>query len=132
LLDPVCPFVDQPAARALLARMDGDMRAARRLTDAETLLEIEALIESFRWARNDPTTPENKTYLALKAMADDLRGRQSENISTAQVELQKAIDAATKTKTGLGYEINHLRRIAEETIGRWPVIRQALERFGAH
>ncbi|HXL66624.1 MAG TPA: hypothetical protein VN938_16365 [Xanthobacteraceae bacterium] len=105
---------------------------SRPLTDAETLLEIEALIESFRWARGDTAAPENKTYLALKAMADDLRGRQANRIGEAQAELQKAIDAAAKTKTILGYEINHLRRIAEETIGRWPVIRQALERFGAN
>jgi hypothetical protein len=104
---------------------------SRPLTDAETLVEIEALIEAYRWARSDPDAPENKTYLALKATADDLRGRQANRIGEAQAELQKAIDAAAMTKTGLGYEIGHLRHIAEKTIGFWPSIRRALERLGA-
>ena len=101
----------------------------RPLTDAEKLIEIEALIEDFRYARNDPILQEHRTYLTLKSIAADLRGRGPGVAGAAQVELQRVIDNAIAAKTGLGYDVNRLRRVAEELIGRWPTIRQALERF---
>lgn len=99
-------------------------------TDIEKLVEVEALIVDFSYARNDPVLKEHKTWRALKAIAADIRGRQSDRISETQIEIQKAIDAAAMSTTGLGYEINHLRNIAEIVIGRWAVVRQSLQWFG--
>lgn len=100
-----------------------------RLDDEENLRQLEGLILHFRYARSQPAIEEHKTYLALKAAAEDLRGRQRERIGEVGENLRDALDAAQRTKSALGYETGHLRRIAEIVIGAWPTIGQALDRF---
>lgn len=101
----------------------------RRLSDAEALKETERLIEVYRVYRSTVHSPEHLSYLALKMFAEDLRGRQPQTISETRQELQRAIDAVFASKTGLGYEMGKLQRLAEELIGCWPTVRQALTAF---
>lgn len=101
-----------------------------RLTVEQQLHEVEDLIEAFRWSR-DTGEPAEQTYRALKQIAADLRGRMAPSVVSTVVELQRRIDAAARAKTALGYEIKHLVALGQEMIGRWSVIRRALERFAA-
>jgi len=95
----------------------------------DKLQAIETLIVDLRWARSDPLVPEFKTYWVLKALADDVRGRQLAVKIDTLVNLQKALDAVYASKTRLGYDIGKLQNLAERLIGRWPTVRQALEYF---
>lgn len=102
----------------------------RAVTPAEKLAIVEALIEAHRWARSDPAVPEHRTWEALKAIAADLRADEPRVASKALETLDYRIDRARQQKARLGYyEIGHLQGIAEELIGRWPVVRKALERY---
>ena len=65
------------------------------------------------------------------SIAKDMRARMESAPSVAETELQRRIDGAIRSKTALGYNNGDMRGIAEELIGRWPVVKQALERFGA-
>ena len=95
-----------------------------RPSDAEMLEVVEALIEQQRHERTS-----HLAFLTLRALAADIRGRLPGANSEAQGALQRAIDGCIATKTRLGYERGHLQRVGEELIGRWPVVRQALERM---
>lgn len=99
------------------------------LTDAEKLVELEDLITHFRYARFTPEVPEHVTYITLTACARDLRGRMAVTVSETQHELQRALDQMHGSKTALGYEAGKMRHVAEMLRGRWPTVRQALERF---
>ena len=104
----------------------------RKFSLDDKLATIEVLIVDFRWARDDPLVPEFCTYWTLKALADDVRGRQRHPRFSVLDELQSAIDAANANMTRvMGYEMGRLRLIAERLIGRWPTVRQALEHFAA-
>jgi hypothetical protein len=103
--------------------------AERIFSIPQKLQAVERLIEEFRWARDDYSVPENRTYFVLKAIADDLRGRLPGAPGEALRGLEEIINAAKQTKIRNGYEIGHLRRIAEYVIGCWPTLRQALEKF---
>jgi hypothetical protein len=59
---------------------------------------------------------------ALKALAAEIRGRQPESISAALVVLQRGIDNCRE----FGHEPGHLQNLGEEVIGRWHIIRNAL------
>lgn len=67
----------------------------------------------------------------LRAVAADIRGRLETAPSVALVELERRMAAVSRAKTRLGYENGALVGVAQELIGRWPVVKQALERFGA-
>lgn len=99
------------------------------LTDDEKLAELEELIETFRYARYSPNLPEHRIYVTLIASARDLRGRMATAPGEAQRELQRALDQLHASKTDLGYEAGKLRHVAETFRGKWPTVRQALERF---
>jgi hypothetical protein len=95
---------------------------------------VTRLLDDFRWARNEPGCAEHRTWLALKEMAKDLRARLPEAPGLALAALQRRIADAAATKGGnggLGFDAGALAGIGQEVIGRWPVVRQALERFGA-
>jgi hypothetical protein len=102
----------------------------------EQIAAIERCINDFRWARGKAGDgkPEQQTYYALCAVAKDLRGRHPANASETLIALQRRIAdaAATKTNTpGLGFDEMMLVGIGQEVIGRWPTVRQALQRLGA-
>lgn len=92
---------------------------------------VEILIEDFRWARANSMVPEHRTYLVLKALVEDLRARQRIPRFSVIEELQEAVDAAAATKTRAGYEMGKTQNIGERVMGRWPLVRQALEHFAA-
>jgi len=94
---------------------------------------IDHLINDFRWARNETYCIEHDIYLALKEIAKDLRARLPAAPSDALLALQRRIAdaAATKGPAMQGFDRSALAGIGEEVIGKWPVIRQALERFGS-
>ena len=97
--------------------------------DQEMLFEVERLIEDFRWARNQTDAIEHRTYLVLKALADDIRGRQPLTVGSTAHRLQERIDNAAQSKSALGYGTGHLIGIGQEVIGCWSTLRQALEKF---
>lgn len=88
-------------------------------TTAEKLDEVERLL------RVDPRNE------VLKGIAADLRARLEGSPSAALVTLERVIVAAARAKTPVGYPHNHLVQVAEHVLGRWSLIKQALERFGA-
>lgn len=68
----------------------------------------------------------------MKAIAAGLRARLETAPSAAEVALSAKIDAAKRAKPpGFDYPQSRMVTIADELIGRWPVVKQALERFGA-
>lgn len=99
---------------------------SERVSIDEQIIEVERLIETFRWARAYDV-PEGLTYRALKQVATDLRARLPGTASDAANAIERRIEDANRSKTHLGYAINALRGLGEELIGRWPTIRHALE-----
>lgn len=93
----------------------------------EKLEVVEALIEQLRMSGPRRTTD----LEILKAIAKDIRARMAESPSAAALELERRIYAIAESKTALGYDERRMRAAAEELINRWPVVQQALERFGA-
>lgn len=93
------------------------------------LAVIERLIEAMRWVRDQPEHPEHATYTALKSIAADIRGSMPTTVGQARRQLQQRIDAVRASKTRLGYSNNLLIALAEELLGRWPAVCQALERY---
>ena len=100
------------------------------ISTQDKIAAVERLIDDLRWSRNDPAVPEHATYQALKEIARDLRGRLPEAPGKALLALQRRLADAAASKTVLGFEQRALMGIGEEVIGRWPTVRQALERFG--
>ena len=100
-------------------------------TDAEILKEIEGLIEEYRFARDFPAgSAERRTYIALKAVASDIRGRRLKAGSEAITALQGRMDALKRAGHHRGpRRTDALIGLAEELVGRWPSVRQALESF---
>lgn len=98
-----------------------------RLTEAEALKEIEALIERFRYARGMPSTSqENRAYTALKMAADEIRARQDGPVSETQAELERALADLERSNLGGSYSAGCLQNVALQARARWSTIRQAL------
>ena len=98
---------------------------------AEQIDAVTRLLDDLRWARNEPGCIEYRTFEALKTIAKDLRARQPQVPGATLLALRRRLADAAASKTAFGFEHSALMGIGQETIGRWPVIRQALERFGA-
>lgn len=68
----------------------------------------------------------------LKAIAADLRARLSGAPSRARVALWKKLETVKRTKVKTQqYDDGQMISLAHEIVGQWPVVDQALERFGA-
>lgn len=107
----------------------------QRLTDAEQLAEIERVIAMFRHARSMPETPDGRAYQALKAAADQIRGRQADRITETVRELDRAIaDLEASRQPGVpgpqGYSFGSQHHLAMQIRARWPTIRQAIIFYG--
>lgn len=98
-----------------------------RFTPEEKLEAVERMIEQLRLAGARGTID----IEILKAIAKDIRARMSESPSAAALELERRLYAIAESKTALGYDERRMRAAAEELMNRWPVVQQALERFGA-
>lgn len=66
----------------------------------------------------------------LKAIAADLRGRQTLPRSQVLGELERALYQLQRSKTALGYDEGKMIAVANVIVNKWPTIRQALEQFG--
>lgn len=96
----------------------------RTFTTHEKLSEVERLIEQQRSAgsRNE----------VLIEIAKDLRGRLAGAPSVALLQLERRL-AATQHRRfePVRSQIDAVVGVGEELIARWPIVKQALERFGA-
>lgn len=98
--------------------------ALRTFTTQQKLYEIELLIQDSKTAETDVDVD------VLKAIAADLRGRLAGAPSVALVEIERRINSVARSKIrGAGYSDGAMKGLAEEVVCRWPVIKQALERF---
>lgn len=104
--------------------MEGEVKVAT-VPLSDKIAAVDAMAEYLRWARNVPDSSEHRSLMAFRAIAADLRAQQSANISLAEVEIQKRIDAACRDNTH-----PRLVALANEVIARWPVMRRALNKFG--
>ena len=102
-------------------------------TDLEKLTTVDVLITHWRSGRLSPILNGRRTLLILKEIADDIRGRDPKQATKTLLLLDREITNARKardrTSTG-GYPLGNIKAVGEITIGRWPSIREALERFG--
>lgn len=93
----------------------------------EHLSVMEDLLESMRWARSlEPSRPERRTYEIMREIAADIRRRLPGSSDAAIQSFERRIDDAKRRKTAIGYDSRALIGIGQETIGRWPIIREAL------
>lgn len=106
-------------------------RSLTRLTLQERLDVVEQMVEELRWARSQPDAPEHQMRAALVMTAEDLRARIGSAPSVAESEIGRRIQVAVRSKGTLGYDRGALVGVAQELIGRWAVVQQALARFGA-
>lgn len=88
-------------------------------TADEKVAEVERLL------RDDPRNE------VLEAIASDLRARLNYVPSAALTVLEQRVVAAVRAKTPVGYPNNNLVDVAEHFLGRWSIVKQALEKFGA-
>lgn len=102
------------------------------LSDAERLIAIEAMIQKMNYARKAPGTRVHMQWLALRAAAADLRGRQRTTIDKATQALEAVLKDLAKTRDAAGRPTENQARMVAETInGYWPVVRQALALLAA-
>ena len=97
-------------------------------TTLEKLIVVETLIDETRLTMEG--VGDHHRLKVLRAIGADLRGRLEGVPNQALLELERRLLSAEKSKTRLGRERGAMIGVAEELIGRWPVVKQALERFG--
>lgn len=100
-------------------------------TLAEKIAVLDNLIEEFRWARSKPEIPEHVTYSTLKAISADMRARLGSAPSVAEHEIGRRITAVRQAKTINGNLTGAIMALGQEVHARWPLVQQALNRFGA-
>ena len=103
--------------------------AMKLFTTEEKLREVENLIEAIR--QTSRSDADDRRLAVMKALATDLRGRLDTAPNIALTELERRVAAAVRSKSSLGYKNGAMVGLGEELIGRWPTVRQALEKFGA-
>lgn len=94
----------------------------------EKLAAVEGLIPLYRQIGR--ATNDGGTYEALKAIAADLRARRDFPRSDAQRELHRALLQVNGMRGADGYNVDSLIYLAQALNNRWPLVSQALERFG--
>ncbi len=96
------------------------------MTSADDKLEaLSHAIRNIRWVRGEPEHPQYRTFVALKSLAADVKGAQPIVVLTTLRTLDRRMDEAKRA----GFPQGHMIGLAQELIGRWPTVRQALERF---
>lgn len=95
---------------------------------AEQLEVIEGLIEQIRMTESR----DDLRLEILKSVAQDLRARVDHAPTAALFQLQARLAKVLRSKeNGSKYKTGTLVGVADELIARWPVVKQALERFEA-
>lgn len=98
-------------------------------TTDEKMAALEKLIETLRRTANG--VEDNERIRIMGAIATDLRARINAAPTVALTQIERRMTAVMRHKTRLGYETGTMVGFAEEVIGRWSVVKQALEKFGA-
>lgn len=98
-------------------------------TDSEKLFALEKMIETLRGTAQ--TDEDRKRIKIMGSIALDIRARMDNAPTVALAQIERRITSVMRHKTRLGYERNTMIGLAEEVVGRWPIVRQALEKFGA-
>lgn len=101
------------------------MNRSKFATPLDRAEEVEALIKDVRTGR----AGKERVLEALKAAAGDLRARCDGAGGAALEALQGRVANLVSTRTSDGWNPESVRGIGQEVVGRWPVIRQALEKF---
>ena len=101
----------------------------RLFTATQKVEAIDAVIRDVSLGRR--VAPSKAEVEALKSIRADLMATYPECPGVTLRELQRRIADAAATRTPDGWSAGALRGIAEQVIGHWPRIRQALERFEA-
>ena len=101
----------------------------RLFTTAEKLDLVEQMIGTLRVSAQ--TDADIERIHILKAIASDLRGRMTQAPSAALYQLERRLASVARSRTRLGHSQGALIGVAEELMGRWPTVKQALEKFGA-
>lgn len=93
----------------------------------EQLEEIERLIEA---EKDKGGVADNISLAIQRSIASDIRARINHDGSVTKAALEQRLHFMRRSKTPLGYSNGSMVGVAQELIGRWPVVKQALERFG--
>lgn len=93
-------------------------------TDDDRLAELDHMIRSLKAAGVQP-----ERIAVYSSLASEVRARRPGIAADALRELSRRMDDLVKTKTALGYNSGALCGIAQELIGRWAVVKLALELF---
>lgn len=97
---------------------------AKNFTANETLDALEATIGCLD--KRGLVSPQR--LAALKSLVEDIRGREPIASRTAKRELERRINDLIRTKTPAGaYNQGGLVGLAQELLGRWPTVKQALD-----
>lgn len=101
----------------------------------QKLAAIERTIDQTREAMRSgaaPTDEEVAHYHALKAISVDIRARQAlprnEALGALEQELARMKASIVRGRPG-GYDHGKMIGVANVLISKWPIVRQALERF---
>jgi RecA/RadA recombinase len=98
-----------------------------RMFTAEQQIEaLENLIRDARLGRRPAVSVE-----VVKSIVEDIRARFPEESGETLGGLQRLLADAAASRTALGWSAGSMQAIAQFVIGRWPRIRQSLERFEA-
>lgn len=97
------------------------------ITTMEKLAEVERLIEE---ARRTAGAHSQEAEI-LRAIAADLRARLDGVPGVALTELERRLGAVKRSRLRATRDLGPMLGVAEEVIARWPILKQALERFGA-
>src|SRR5689334_16678191 len=97
---------------------------AIQLIDDQAKLEtLELLLEQARRA-GAPTV-----VAVLATMCKEIRLQQPRKRTEAIVAIERHVESVIRSKTALGYSQDRLQGLATEFIGRWPLIKKALEAY---
>lgn len=100
----------------------------RTFTPEEKLAVVERMIEAHRWARSAPGTKEQETWLALRAIASDVRATLPTAPGRTLQALSFQVDSARRSRARIGYlDVSHQQAVAEALLAHWLVVRRALE-----
>lgn len=111
----------------------------RVFTNEEKIEELDLVIGAFeqsaRYHARVGAVSRRKNFAAasgrsvgvLKAIAADLRGRAPGAAASTLEKLGRGVDKVAASKTATGYDERQLVQLAQDLIGHWPTVRQALE-----
>ena len=98
-------------------------------TTSEKLFTLEKMIETLR--RDAQTAGDQKRIKIIGAIASDIRAKMDNTPTVALIQIERRMTSVMRHKTKLGYDKGTLIGLADEVVGRWSVIKNALEKFGA-